>query len=84
MCTKAGLKSCNSMLQVISEPGVNMIAGSPEEYAARMWRSCIGSPFAPAEKLLSPEVLQSLRPLWKRRRAMRQPAQSRADSRIPS
>jgi hypothetical protein len=40
-----------------------MIAGSPKEYAARMWRSCTGSPFAPAEKkLLSPEVLQSLRP----------------------
>ena len=50
------------MLQVIAEPGINMIAGTPEEYAARMWRSCTGSPFAPAEKLLSSEVLQCLRP----------------------
>lgn len=49
-------------MQVVSEPGAFMLDQSPEEYAARMWRSCIGSPFAPAEKLLSPEDLESLRP----------------------
>ena len=39
-----------------------MLDQTPEEYAARMWRSCTGSPFAPADKLLKPEDLEALRP----------------------
>ena len=49
-------------MQVTTEPGCFRLSQSPDEYAARMWRSCTGSPFAPAEKLLSPGDLESLRP----------------------
>ena len=49
-------------MQIITEPGFFMLDQSPEEYASRIRPSCTGSPFAPAEKLLLPQDLESLRP----------------------
>ena len=62
-CTcHASLSSCTDLVQVVTEPGFLMLDQTPEQYAERMWRSCTGSPFAPADKLLLPEDMESLRP----------------------
>jgi len=69
-------------VQVVAEPGFFKLDQTPEEYAARMWRSCTGSPFAPADKLLSPEDLEALRPRFLKKAVQHAQACASADGGI--